>query len=405
MLRKETREEIRYYYRSDFNPSSTAHLLSYMEAKGLQGGRNHKSKTGAPTTDQLTLERLSKKDKLFELVLRWRKIGKMDGTYATGLLAHADAQSRIHTRWTHVPSTWRLSSTEPNLQNIPSPDEDMLLSIAIAEIRRAFVAQPGCLLVSGDFSAIEAVLTGYFANDPEYMRLARLGIHSYLVAHKVGDPPDLGWSDKDLGEHLTTIKRKYHDAAVYKALKRTVHLSNYGGTPYQMVRVDPILFPTVGIATDLQNFYFLQCPKLKDWQSTIRGRAIKQGYLGGADHPYHFRHWFWDVTGWDPQRGVVPGSDWNRCVAFYPQSTAAGIIFDAVLALMDPQSPWFVGDYFYGKTPLRALIHDEILAEVPEEKVDNYIERLRMAMKEPMPELAIGSEIKVGKNWVDMKAV
>jgi DNA polymerase-1 len=409
MLIKKTRAEKRYFVRDPFNPSSPKQLLEYMAHMGHSGGRNHKAKTDAPSTDEQTLSKLARKDPFYKLILSWRRLGKLDSTYATGLLARADSSGRVHSTFGHRPSTWRLSSSDPNLQNIPTPEEgtpDLVEAVAAAEIRRAIIAQPGCVLVSADFAAIEAVITGYYCNDPDYMRLARYGIHSYLVSHKLGEPADLSWSDEALRDYLAHIKRKYHDTPVYRSLKKTVHGTNYGESAYAMKLQEPDLFASFAMAESLQKLYFDLCPKLKVWQTQTRLRADKQGFLGGMDHPYRFKHWFWDVTRWDPvKKSAVPSGDWNRCVAFYPQSTAAGVIFDAVLALSLPSSPWYVGDYFFGKTPLRALVHDEILAEVPEDRLDPFLERLAMAMKQPMPELKIGHDIKVGKNWADMEQV
>lgn len=400
-----TVKELRYFVRDPFNPSSPKQILQYMKWKGYQGGRNHKSKTGLPSTDEMTLSRLAKKDPVFARILEWRNLGKLDSTYATGLLAHADQDGRIHSRFTHNPSTWRLASTDPNLYNIPSVDDDALdNAVSASEIRRAIVAAPGCVLVEADFAAIEAVVTGWYAGDKDYMRLARMGIHSYLVSHKLERPADLTWDDETLASHLAQIKRDYHDSSLYKALKKTVHLTNYGGTPYQMVKTSPHLFPNLKVAEELQNFYFELCPKLKAWQTSVRARADKEGFLGGADHPYHFKHWFWEVTTWDPvKKQVVAGSDWNRVVAFYPQSTTAGMCFDAALALSDPESPLYVGDYFYGETPIRLLPYDAIVSEVPEEKLEAYVDNLKKAMRLPLPDLGVGHDIKVGKNWAEME--
>lgn len=401
-----TIREKRYYVREPFNPSSPAQILEYMKWKGYQGGRNHKSKTGMPSTDEQTLSRLAKKDPFFRLVLDWRNLGKLDRTYATGLLVNADENSRIHSSFTHTPSTMRLASSNPNLFNIPSLDDDALdQAVSASEIRRAIIAAPDCVLVEADFAAIEAVITGWYAGDTDYMRLARLGIHSYLVSHKLGKPADLSWDDAKLGAHLSAIKQDYHDQPLYKALKKTVHLTNYGGSVFQMVKSAPSLFPNVAVATELQDFYFSLCPKLKAWQTSVRARADKEGFLGGTDHPYRFKHWFWDVTNWDPiQKCVVPGGDWNRVVAYYPQSTTAGVCFEAALALCDPTSPWFVGDYFFGETPIRIMTYDSILSEVPVAKLADYIERLRMAMRQPLAHLKLDHDIKVGPDWANMEA-
>jgi hypothetical protein len=87
-----------------------------------------------------------------------------------------------------------------------------------------------------------------------------------------------------------------------------------------------------------------------------------------------------------------------------------------MLMLTDPEGPCFIGDFYHGQTPIRALIHDEILAEVPIPKLDEYYSRLDMAMTHPvkcqplpknwdMGEYMIHrAEIKVGDNWADMEA-
>lgn len=417
-----TYEEIdvqRWFIKGKFNPASTDHIIKYMETTGKVSKPSKHSKSGKPSTDEGTLTRFAKKDAFYGYILKWRKLQKIEGTYVNSILGLLDQNSRLHPQFPHNPSTWRLSSAEPNFQNIPQPsDEDGADSLQ-RRFRTAIVAAPGNKLVSADFSGIEAVLTGWYAGDPDYMRLARYGIHSYLTSHKVGDPANLEWPDEQLRLHLKMVKDKYHDTDTYHALKRTVHLTNYGGSPAMMNLAAPEFFPTIEIANDMQQFYIKLCPKLKAWHNDLRTRAAKENYLGGADHPYHFKHWFWNVTRWDAQREQhVPGSDWNRVIAFYPQSTAAGILFDTVLDLTDGASVNYIGDLGPGgRTPLRALIHDEILAEVREECLHEFVDKLRNSMQtfrfdgftppgvaDPIP-LVIGADIKAGQNWGDMEKV
>jgi hypothetical protein len=270
------------------------------------------------------------------------------------------------------------------------------------------VADEGCLLVEADFAAIEAVLTGHFMDDSNFMRIARWA-HTYALAMMNGEQVSMTWSDDDLAAYLTTYKRKVKGTKEYAAMKRAVHLTHYGGTPLMMNKAHPELFPNVARAEQIQQQYFNLVPKLKEWQKGVRSRAAAQHYLGGNDHPYRYKHWFWDVITWDPSRGrQVPGSDWNRVVAYYPQSTAAGVLYDAALRMMDPESPYYVGDLYHGKTPIRALIHDSILAEVPKEHLDRYLEACLGSMGEPLPwanDLVIGVDVQVGKDWGSMKSL
>jgi len=415
-----TYEEIdveRWFIRGKFNPSSPDHIRKYMEAVGKTSRPSKHSKTGKPSTDEGTLSRLARKDALFGYVLQWRKLEKMKGTYVNSVLSLLDMDSKLHPQFPHNPSTWRLSSAEPNFQNIPTPPEGEENSLE-KQFRKAIKAADGCLLVSADFSGIEAVLTGWYAGDRDYMRLATMGVHSYLTSFKVGEPADLAWSDEKLRAYLSAIKNRYHDSDIYFALKKTVHLTNYGGSPSMMNLAAPEAFPTIAAAEAMQDFYLKLCPKLAQWHGDLRRRAAKENCLGGLDHPYRFKHWFWDVTKLDAQTGNwVKGSDWNRVIAFYPQSTAAGILFDTVLDLTDKDSPNFIGDMYFGETPLRALIHDEFLAEVSEEHLQQFVDRLRRSMTvsrldgytppgvtDTLP-LVIGADVKVGPNWGEMEKV
>ena len=403
-------EVVRYFVREEFNPGSSKQLLAYMKAKGYTPGRNYK--TGSDSTDAETLQRLARRDPLFQKVLDYREIQKIKNTYVGPNLARADEESRIHSQFLHAPSNMRLSSVEPNLQNIPDDDDDQSLA---RRFRHCIIASPGCLLVEADFNAIEAVLTGYYCNDLNMMRLATMGIHSYVVAQVLNLPVSLDWDDASLARSLAEIKTKYKSTKEYRGCKAAVHMTHYGGSAMMMYKSHPDVFPSAAHAQRIQATYLSLCPTLAPWQKSLRDRAAKEHFLGGSDHPFHYRHWFWDVTAYDPRRGVIPGSDWNKVVAFYPASTAAGVLYESVLRLVDPGSPFYVGDLYYGQTPIRSLIHDSILAEVPTENLDRYLQRLRASMTAPLPQLpykneegspaylSFGVDIKVGRDWGSMK--
>lgn len=391
----------RYYVYDEFNPSSSKQLLAYMRAKGITP--EYSAKTGNETTDKAALERLAKRDPFFKKILQWRDISKIKGTYVEPYLSKADEDARIHGQFLHGPSTMRLSSKNPNLQNVPDEEDESALA---RKFRHCIVATPGSVLVSCDFAAIEAVLTGYFMQDPVYIRLATKGIHSYVLSHLLGCPPDLNWPDDKLAGYLQEIKAKHKKTHEYEGCKRGVHLTNYGGSPSMMVMANPEVF-SFELARKIQTLYLNLCPKLSEWQNNLRVRAAKEHKLGGRDHPFNYVHWFWDVQSWDAIRKKFrPGSDWNRVVSFYPQSTAAGVLFETCLALVDPHGPYYVGDMYDGKTPLRALIHDEILSEVPANVLDTYVERVEACMTRPIPQLGglqLGTDIKIGRDWGSMK--
>jgi hypothetical protein len=403
---------VRYFVRENFNPASSKQLLAYMKARGHRPGRNYK--TGADSTDADTLERLARYDPLFKKVLEYREVQKIRSTYVGPNIQRvgSDTESRIHSQFLHAPSNMRLSSVEPNLQNVPDDDEEDSLA---RRFRRCIVASPGCLLVEADFGAIEAVLTGYYCNDLNMMRLATMGIHSYVLAQLLHMPIDLTWDDESLARALSQIKSQHKSSPQYRGCKAAVHLTNYGGSPMMMYKAHPDVFTSLANARSIQSTYLDMFPSIAKWQKGLRDRAAKEHFLGGNDHPFRYRHWFWDVTSYDKSRGVIPGSDWNKVVAFYPASTAAGVLYEAVLRLVDPDSPYYINDMYLGRTPLRSLIHDSVLAEIPRSRLADFTSRLLGSMTAPVPQLPYRDEsgnttylsftvdVKVGENWGSMK--
>lgn len=295
--------------------------------------------------------------------------------------------------------------------------------------RFCVVAAPGCKLIEVDFSGIEGVLTGYFMGDPNFIRIAKLSMNAHLTSYlpEVNEPGDLSWPVERLVDHFAHIKEAY--PAQYDAGKRVVYLTSYCGTPRMMHMTYPDTFPTIRSAEKVQQIYFDIAPKLQPWQHAVQELAYKQGYLGGPGaHPFGYRHFFYNVLSFRPLKGVAPagsqvariggrnylvarGEDAKRAVAFFPQSTAAGILKECMLRLFTPGMPNYIGDAFYGKTPLRAPIHDALLLEVPDELVEEVLRKVVFEMTQPVlqlpmpvewglgPYLAIGVEAKVGRNW------
>lgn len=433
----------RYYVRLDFNPESQPQVLAYVLAKGLKPGRA--KKTRRPSVDRKALERLEAKDPLFARLKGRREIEKVKSTYVEGVRERLGQDGAIHTTFTHLPSMFRLSSRNPNVQNVVADKTNNPAS----GFKRCIVARSGCWLARHDSAAIEAVLTGWFARDPLTIRLAKLGIHAYVAGalKEVNQPADLSWSDEDLAEHFKELKKKF--PIQYSTAKRCVYLAFYGGGPKTMVEHYPESFPAgIKDATITLNLLFDLLPKLKQYQLQCRMDAEKRHHLGGPHnggcnlncrdhHPHGYRHWFWAVTGYrriTPEQrrkreqaglpvvviegtsyAVGHGRDSERAVAFNPQSAAGGILYDSCLDLMDQEGENYVGDLFHGFTPIRALIHDDILEELPDQKLEEGIYKTLAAMTRPLKEfplppewgmgkyLSIGAVAEVGRNWKDMQ--
>ncbi|MDR1837648.1 MAG: DNA polymerase I [Treponema sp.] len=142
----------------EFNLASTKQLqdVLFIERKLTPW---KKTKTGY-STDAAALEELAREDPVPGLILRHRTLSKLKSTYVDTLADMADSESRLHTNFVQTgTATGRLSSREPNLQNIPVRAEEG------RRIREAFVAKPGCLLISADYSQIELVVLAHLSRD------------------------------------------------------------------------------------------------------------------------------------------------------------------------------------------------------------------------------------------------
>lgn len=336
-----------------------------------------------------------------------------------GMLCGLDG--RVHTTFGHNPSSLRLCSFDPNLQNIPRGTG---LDKYVKEI---FVAPEGFTFWERDFSAIEAVLVGYFAGDPSYIRFAKLGVHDYLASHMLGRPADLSWSEKDLRAYFKEIKRNH--VAVRDNAKRTVHGSNYMMSARRMHELFPESFPTTQTASKLQGLYFELFPAIRRWHRSIcqhvdgtkkrrvdgQDQAVDPWTLGVcyARNPFGYVHHFYNVLDWEKvdHDGISEwvwsfGEDAKRLVSFLPQSTAAAIIKKAAKTI------WY-GYPEIGET-LRLLIHDSILGEASDEHVGDCLSISQRVMEAPIEELPldpawglgdflqIGTEAKVGRCWGEM---
>lgn len=310
-------------------------------------------------------------------------------------------------------------------------------------------------LLEFDFAGIEAKLLGWCMRDPFYMRLAGLGMHAYVASHALNRPADLAWDDARLGEYFRAIKKAedQETKTAYETCKRVVHGTGYGQTPMGIFLTHRKLFPSLARAQHIYDIYMRIAPSVPTFHTAVRRTAHERHFLGGAavyqydpeqqrvsGHPYQYQHWFWSVVTyqrltvsqrlWREKRrwpveeingiwyGIQLGEDAKRCAAYYPQSIARGVLTEAAFPLFDPEAPLadscYIGDLYYGETPLRAPIHDSLFFECPTRKVDQLIERVAYAMQRPVEalpcdpawgqgtHLSIGVDAKIGDDWGNM---
>jgi hypothetical protein len=335
----------------DFNPSSTDQVKALIRALGHKVPTK-KDKEGElrETTDKRELDYLAAQypEAPYKLIRDYRVVAKMYNTYTKWPLrvsAHRPVDPtrfmEAATRLTLNPSSGRLSSVNPNMQNIPKEGE-----LADA-FKRTIVATPGHVIFKRDYSGIEAVLTGYFSGDAEYLRLARLGVHTYRCAQYHGAAPDLGVSDEQLKAELKRLKRDYdtvgpgETVSIYQKFKKINHMSNYKAGPKKIFDSSPGVFKDLQEARKLHRFIYQQAPKLALWHKNVEARCVKEYRIMT---PYMNNRWFWDMP-----------SDITKAVAEEPQSTAASIIKEAMLLVDDsPASQYMV-----------LQVHDELVFDAP----------------------------------------
>jgi uracil-DNA glycosylase family 4 len=387
-------------------------------------------KEGKVTFNDNALKLLIKKypnDPLYPIIGDYREIQKLLSTYVgvtdplTGKIRGGmptGPDGRIHTTFSHNPSTLRLASQNPNLQNLPRPSKDKAALGNI--IRNLVVPAPGHIFLARDFSGIEAVLVGYEAQSPEYIRLAKRDVHTFYTLYALyglgddrvrsEDLPQLSWDDDKLFAHLEHWKKEVSEDrnALYKHL---THAINFGqgakGAQEKILKETNTVHPVQKI-TKVMDIYRDLFPAIPKWQRAVQEQADRDGYLRNA---FGYIHRFNRVFSWKKDFGTwvrEPGDDAQKVLAFKPQSTAAGIIKEAILRL-------YFDRFDEAGQHLRLQVHDEIFTEPPIEYADTLDAILQDEMERPVPCLrmpaswgmgdclSIGSESKRGTRWGTMK--
>jgi len=333
---------------------------------GLASGRRGKS--GAYSTDVFVLEELAAQGhELPRKVLDWRQIAKLKSTYVDGLLAQIDPRTgRVHTNFQMaVASTGRLSSTDPNLQNIPIRTEEG------ARLRRIFVAEPGNVLLAADYSQIELRLLAHVADVPSLREAFARGedIHSRTAADIFRLDP----------------------GKVDRESRRRAKMINFG-IIYGM--------SAFGLATRLSippseargiiDAYFTQYPGIRDYMEGVKEEARIHGFVRT---PFGRRLWIQDINAREPQRRA--GAERAAINAPF-QGGAAEVIKRAMVRL-----PRALREAGLGARML-LQVHDELVFEVPEAEAEATGAVARGVM-ESVAELRVplAAEIGTGRSWAE----
>ncbi len=333
----------------------------------LQLPHGKKTKTGWSTNAEV-LEKLRYEAPIVSSVLEYRQYTKLKSTYADGLLRAVSPDSRVRTRFQMTATaTGRLSSTEPNLQNIPTRTP------LGSEIRRLFVAEDGNVLVDADYSQIELRLLAHMAGD-EAMQQAFL-------------------SGADF--HTVTAAKVFHvpEAEVTHEMRSRAKAVNFG-IVYGMsaFSLSQDIHVTVAEAKDYMERYFATYPGVKQYMTDIVALAKEQGYV---ETLYHRRRALPEIR----SSNFIQRSFGERVALNMPiQGTAADVMKLAMIRVYDRL--W--RENLQAKLIMQ--VHDELIVECPEAERETVETLLRQEMEQVAAlSVPLIAEAHSGKNWLEAK--
>ncbi|RMH50410.1 MAG: DNA polymerase I [Zetaproteobacteria bacterium] len=362
--------EIRQTAGSEINIHSPRQLgVLLFERLGLPGGK--RTKSGQWSTTQEVLEQLAPLHEVVRLILEVRSISKLKSTYCDALPRQIDRESgRLHTSYNQaVTSTGRLSSSEPNLQNIP------IRTAEGREIRRAFVAPPGRLLISADYSQIELRLMAHLSGDAGLIDAFRAGA--------------------DIHRATAAAIHGVADAAVDGGMRRAAKAINfgiiYGISAFGLARQLGI---TRKAAAAFIDAWFARYPRVRDYMEACKERARRDGFvetIKGHRIPLPGIH----------DRNAMRRQYAERLAINGPlQGSAADLIKMAMIRLHDALARRFP------EARLLLQVHDELLIEAPEGQADG-VARLAREVMESVEELSVPLVVDLGsgRDWLAAHAL
>ncbi|MEL6792874.1 MAG: DNA polymerase I, partial [Pseudomonadota bacterium] len=363
-------DEIHELAEEKFNVGSPKQLGEILFDKmGLEGGK--KGKTGAYATGADVLETLAAQGHdLPARVLDWRQLSKLKGTYTDALQGHINAETgRVHTSYSIAgASTGRLASTDPNLQNIPVRSEEG------RRIREAFIAAPGNVLLSLDYSQIELRLLAHIADIDALKQAFADGqdIHAATASEMFGVPI----------EGMDPMIRRQAKAINFGVI---YGISAFGLANNLRIPRDE--------AKRFIDSYFEKFPGIRAYMDATIATAKSQGYVETVfGRKIHFP----DINAKGPKAGFQQRAAINAPI----QGSAADVIRRAMIRIPDALSRAKLS------SKMLLQVHDELIFETPEAEVEDTIAAVRSVMeKANMPAVELRTPLVVdagtGANWAE----
>ena len=354
------------YSEEKFNINSTKQLGEVLfEKLGLPPVK--KTKTGYSTNVEV-LEKLKNKHPIIPAIMDYRTLTKLKSTYADGLMAVIGEDGRIHTTFQNlVTATGRLSSTDPNLQNIPVRND------LGAEIRKMFIPKPGHVLVDADYSQIELRVLAHIADDKEMQDafISGMDVHTVTAAQVFGVAP----------EAVTSLQRRHAKAVNFGIV--------YGISEFSLAE-------DIGVsrweAKEYIDSYLAHYSGVREYMKDVVNKAREVGYTATM---YGRKRYIPELTA--SNFNIRSGAE--RIALNTPiQGTAADLIKLAMIRVENALNA------NYPQAKLLLQVHDELIVECPRD-VAEAVAALVSREMESVAELKVPlqAEAKFGESWYDAK--
>jgi DNA polymerase-1 len=356
----------------ELNVNSTQQLSEVLfDRLGLSTRGTRKTKSGYYSTAASVLEGLKGEHPIIDDILGYRELSKLQSTYVDALPELVNpATGRIHTSYNPTGTvTGRISSTNPNLQNIPIRTEEG------RRVRRAFVAEEGWLLLGADYSQVELRVMAHVSKDAGLVDAFERGedIHATTAAAVYDVSLD------EVSYEMRSIAKAVNFGLIY------------GQSAYGLARQLGITFE------DAQSFidrYFERFPGVQDYMEQIQDDAAKQGYV---ETLLNRRRYFPELQQGSRASNRQQQAALRMAINTPIQGSAADIIKLAMIRMYQTLK----------ERELRARmllqVHDEVVLEVPEAELDSVTQVVRTTMEDAVHlDVPLKVDVEVGPNWLDM---
>lgn len=353
----------------EFNLNSPKQLSEILFLK-LNLNPTKKTKTGLSTNVEVLEGMKNDGIEIAEYILDYRKLSKLKNTYVDALPKLVDDKNRLHTTFNQIgTTTGRLSSSNPNLQNIPVKTDEGI------KIRQGFIADNGNVLMGIDYSQIELRVLAELSKD-----------ENLILAYKRGE--DL---HKLTAKKIFELEEEEEVSREQRIIAKTINFSIiYGKTAFGLSK-------ELGIsqkeATEYINRYFEQYPKVREFEKKIVEYAEKYGYT----ETFFGRRRI--IDGISSKNKNIKNQAERMAVNSVIQGTAAEILKKVMIELYK---------VLKGKEEeinLLLQVHDELIFEIKEEKVEEYREIIENIMRNSVKfdDVVLDINTNIGKNWAETK--